>query len=99
YGLGGGLKNVLVAGNTIYNSAAAAIRIEADNHSGTVIENNIAEQHGGYALVDYAGTTGLSGITFRTNLWYGFNAGVGAGTGDVNASPLFVAPGGNDAAG
>jgi parallel beta-helix repeat protein len=90
YGLGGGLKNVTVANNTFYNNTYGALWIDADAHLNSFIENNIFHQVGGRSMVNVAGT----GVTYRSNDWYGGSAGVATGTGDVIGDPGFVNPGG-----
>ena len=92
YELGGGLKNTLIAYNTIYSATQATIKIDADaGHTNTLIINNIFYQTGGRPIIMH---TASPGITFRHNLWYGGSAGPGAGPGDVNVNPLLANPGG-----
>ena len=87
---GGGLKNTTVSNNTFYKSRTAMVWLEADAHAGNVIQNNIFFQSGGGLM--HTGT--VSGSTFRYNSWYGGNAGVAAGAGDVLGDPKLVNAGG-----
>lgn len=86
---GGGLRNTTVANNTFYKTAQEIIRITQDAHANSVVENNIFCQVGGLGPT-YAG----GGVTFRNNAWYGVNAGVAAGAGDVYGDPSFAKAGG-----
>ena len=88
---GGGLRNTRVANNTFHDTAQEIIRIATDTHAGSVVENNIF--YGGSGTT-YAG----GGVAFRNNNWYGVNAGVAAGIGDVYGNPGFVNAGGFTAA-
>lgn len=81
---GGGLRNSRVANNTFHKSAQEGIRISSDTHANSVVENNIVSQSG--LGPSYAG----GGVTFRNNNWYGVNAGVATGAGDVIGNPNFV---------
>ena len=81
---GGGLKNTRVANNTFHRSAQEGIRISSDTHANSVVENNIVSASG--LAPAYAG----GGVTFRNNNWYGVNAGVAAGAGDVIGNPNFA---------
>jgi len=90
YGMGGGMKNTLIANNTFYNnSMAGMISIESAAHSAT-IQNNIFQQAGTGTMVTIPN---VSGLTFKNNNWYGGSAGAAAGPGDVNANPAMVSPG------
>jgi parallel beta-helix repeat protein len=92
YELGGGLKNTVIAYNTVFSATQATIKIDADaGHINTLIVNNIFYQTGGRPIIMH---TASPGITFRHNLWYGGSAGPGAGPGDVNVNPLLANPGG-----
>ncbi len=96
YELGGGLKDTIIAHNTVYSASQAVINIDADaGHTNTVIANNIFYQSGGRPIIAH---TFSAGITFHHNLWYGGSAGPGAGLGDINANPLLANPGGMTAA-
>lgn len=95
YELGGGLKNTLIAYNTVYSATQATLNIDADaGHTNTLIVNNIFYQTDGRPIIAH---TASPGVTFRHNLWYGGSAGTGAGPGDVNANPLLANPGGSTA--
>jgi chitodextrinase len=85
---GGGLKNTRVSNNTFHRTAQEGIRISSDTHANSVIENNIVSASG--LAPTYAG----GGVTFRNNNWYGVNAGVAAGAGDVIGNPAFTNPNG-----
>jgi parallel beta-helix repeat protein len=87
---GGGLKNTTLSNNTFYKARTAMVWLEADAHAGNVIQNNIFFQSGGGLM--HTGT--ISGSTFRHNSWYGGNAGVAAGAGDVLGDPKLVNAGG-----
>lgn len=87
---GGGLKNTVVAHNTFYKPAQAAIEIWQDAHSNNTIENNISVSKGA-PLVTLQG----GGVTFRSNLWYGATPpSIASGAGDLYADPLFLNGGG-----
>ena len=94
YGIGGGLKNTVVANNTFYKSAFTTLWIQSDAHLGSVIENNIFYQVGGRGVADVAG----AGVIYRQNNWYGGTAGAAAGLGDVLADPKLANAGGTTAA-
>lgn len=95
YDLGGGLKNTVIANNTFYKSTAAMVWIEADANAGNTVQNNIFSQTGGGVML----LGSAAGTTFRSNFWYGGNAGAAAGTGDIlGSNPLFVNAGGLSAA-
>jgi len=81
---GGGLKNTRVANNTFHRSAQEGIRITSDTHANSIVENNIVSASG--LAPTYVG----GGVTFRNNNWYGVNAGVGSGAGDVLGNPAFT---------
>lgn len=87
---GGGFRNSKVVNNTFYGTVQEIIRIENDSNANSVVQNNIFYQVGS-AAPKYAGG---SGVTFSNNLWYGGNAGVAAGSGDIYGDPLFVNAGG-----
>jgi len=92
YELGGGLKNTLIAYNTVYSATQATLNIDADaGHTNTLVVNNIFYQTDGRPIIAH---TASPGITFRHNLWHGGAAGPGAGLGDVNANPLLANPDG-----
>jgi len=91
--VGGGLTNCVIANNTFYKGWEALIKIDNDAHSGTVVENNIFDQVGGVMS-----SVATNGITYRSNLWYGGNAGSAAGAGDITANPMLANAGGTTAA-
>jgi parallel beta-helix repeat protein len=88
--VGGGLKNTTISNNTFYKASTAILSIDADSHTGNLIQNNIFAQSGGGLMMAGVAT----GTQFRTNLWYGGNAGVAAGSGDLVGDPLFANAGG-----
>jgi hypothetical protein len=59
-------------------------------HTNTVITNNIFYQTNSNPIVNIVANPALS---FRNNLWYGGDAGLAVGVGDVNANPQLVNPG------
>lgn len=88
YGKGGGLKNSLIANNTFYKATGTLLLIQEDaGHTNTKIANNIFYQTGGGAMTDVPDDNAFS---FQNNNWFGGSAGLAAGSGDVNADPLFV---------
>lgn len=93
---GGGLHYTLMANNTFYESDSSMrlLYIEDGNHDTTTVSNNIFKQQSG---VGYAWAA-TSGITYRTNCWYGGTANTQvSGSGDVLSNPQFVLAGGWDA--
>lgn len=87
---GGGMPNTLIANNTVYKASLTALRIEDDDHTGSVIENNIFYQPNAAPVAQVWGT----GVTYRTNSWYGSTAPTAAQhTGDVITDPVLVNPG------
>jgi hypothetical protein len=92
YLAGGGLKNVTIANNTIYNAAWAAIAIDDDaGHENSLVVNNLIYQLDGNPLVVQPSTDAVS---FRHNLWYGGDPGDAVGPGDVVGNPHLAQPGG-----
>lgn len=87
---GGGLKNTTVANNTFYKARTAMVWLEADAHANNAFQNNIFFQAGGGLM--HTGT--VSGSTFRNNNWFGGNAGVAAGSGDIIGDPKLANAGG-----
>ncbi len=90
YGAGGGIRNSLIANNTFYKATSALLEIDASNHSGTVIQSNIFYQTGTASMAKVPS----SGITYRSNCWYGGNPGSASGSGDIKANPQLVSAGG-----
>lgn len=90
---GGGLQNVTVANNTFYKGAVDLLWIASAAHSNSFVENNVFEQVGN-VMTNVAG----SGVTYRSNDWYGGTAGSAAGSGDVLADPRLANAGGLTAA-
>jgi hypothetical protein len=93
YGIGGGLKNTLVANNTFYKSTGALLWIENGPHANSTIENNIFDQVGG-VMTDVTG----AGVSYHNNHWYGGNAGAATGIGDIIGDPGLANAGGLNAA-
>ncbi len=94
---GGGLRNTLIAHNTVYAPSIEALHIDSDpGHYGSRIVDNVFVDTNGGAFVYVGGTNGL---TFGHNLFAGGSASSAAGSGDVFADPEFVAPGGASADG
>ncbi len=86
YQNGGGLKNVVVANNTFYQGRETLINIDEDEgHKNTVFVNNIFYQVDGEPMLDFAGDNGIS---FHHNNWYGGEAGVASGEGDIIGDPM-----------
>jgi parallel beta-helix repeat protein len=88
------VTNVIVANNTVINTAGYGSGITIDNssglaHSNSIIQNNIVAMNGGTLA---SGST--SGITWKNNLWS--RQGGVSGQGDIIASPLFVVGSGFD---
>jgi parallel beta-helix repeat protein len=96
YGRGGGLKNVQVVNNTFYNGSEALMMISPGTHQNVTIANNIFSQTKAKPMSVLPSS--LSGLSFSRNLWFGGAAGRAQGTGDVNADPMLVNPGGFNAA-
>ncbi|HVT44084.1 MAG TPA: right-handed parallel beta-helix repeat-containing protein [Thermoanaerobaculia bacterium] len=94
YENGGGLKNTVVANNTLYNATHLMLSISSDSHSNSAVANNIFYQATGNGMASVAG----SGITYRNNNWYGGSPGSAAGSGDVIGDPQLVKAGGLTAA-
>jgi hypothetical protein len=89
---GGGLKNSLIANNTLYGTLRATLRIDPDSHQGTRVMNNILQQLSGRPLVQVESS---SGLTFASNLFHGGTggAGVAASGSDVAQDAGLAAPG------
>ncbi|HSL43260.1 MAG TPA: right-handed parallel beta-helix repeat-containing protein [Anaerolineales bacterium] len=87
----GGLKNAVIAYNTMYGSTNSALSIAYGNEqAGNLIANNIIWQ----AQNNLAAVDSLVGLTFQNNLWRAAPpAGLGS-PGDRFGEPLFLtAPG------
>ncbi|HEV3486263.1 MAG TPA: right-handed parallel beta-helix repeat-containing protein, partial [Vicinamibacterales bacterium] len=88
---GGGAKNTFIANNTVYKASKTTLRMEDDDFTGSVIENNIFYQVNGWPVAQYFGT----GVAFRTNAWYGSTPPANVQhSGDVLTNPMLVNPGG-----
>jgi parallel beta-helix repeat protein len=88
---GGGAKNTLFANNTVYKASKQTLRLEDDDLTGSVVENNIFYQVNGWPLAHHVAT----GVTFRTNAWYGGTPPANVQhAGDVLLDPKLVNPGG-----
>lgn len=88
---GGGAKNSFLANNTIYKASKETLRLEEDDLTGSVVENNIFYQVNGWPLAHHVAT----GVTFRTNSWYGGTPPANVQhSGDVLLDPKLVLPGG-----
>jgi parallel beta-helix repeat protein len=88
---GGGAPNTYIANNTVYKASKQLLRLEDDNLSGSVVENNIFYQVNGWPMAYHVAT----GVTFRTNAWYGGTPPSNVQhTGDVTLNPMLVNPGG-----
>lgn len=92
---GGGLKNTKVMNNTFYGTTEEIIRVDDDAHANSVVQNNIFRPT---VSRDPRYSGAGKGVVYANNLWYGGNAGVAAGTGDVYGDPMFARPGGFTAA-
>lgn len=95
YGLGGGMKQTLVANNTFVGATRTMLHIDGDAHSGAIFANNIFVLNGGTMTEMPAGS---SGITFKNNLWQGGASGPAGGAGDVSGDPLLGNRNGRSAA-
>lgn len=85
YGVGGGMKQTLVANNTFVGATRAMLHIDGDGHSGAVFANNMFVLAGGGAMTEMP--SGASSITFKNNLWHGGASGPAGGPADVAADP------------
>jgi parallel beta-helix repeat protein len=85
YGVGGGMKQTLVANNTFVGATRAMLHIDGDGHSGAVFANNMFVLNGGGAMTEMP--SGASSITFKNNLWQGGASGPAGGAEDVAADP------------
>jgi len=101
-GAGGGLKNSLIAHNTVVVAGEGGVfHVDNSSHSNTTIANNIFYQlNSSQPLTDFAT---VAGLTFKHNLWFGGNGGSGSGgkgsgPGDVTANPQVVNANGQSAA-
>jgi hypothetical protein len=90
---GGGLRSSLVAGNTFYGALAEVLRIDADDHEGSQVIGNVFVQTDGKPLT---AVSGVSGVTFASNAFFGGDAGGAASPTDVTADPSLKSPGAFD---
>jgi hypothetical protein len=95
----GGMRDSLIAHNTVICAAEALFHLDDNDHAGTEIRNNIFHQlRPDRRLTDFYG---VRGITFSHNLRFGGKgtgpAGEGRGPGDVEKDPLVVDPAGGRA--
>jgi hypothetical protein len=98
----GGMSNVTIRGNTVYNNPGPAVRIDqkgfAGDNSGFVINNNnfyITDTNYSprYALI--VGSGQYSGTLDATNNYFGAGDGVQTNGNSVNLSPVAASPIGN----
>ncbi len=88
---GGGMSNVLIAGNTFVNSRGTTdVQISSGTHSNVRYINNIAQQDDGLSV---ALVPSISGLTFSNNLWSKTPPSIVNGSGDVIANPLLTKTG------
>ena len=85
-----GLSNVTVANNTFYGAEWTMVRLDTAAHTNVTFANNIFYQTGGGTMVE---STFAGGVTFRTNNWYGGNAGAAGNLTDIIGDPRLVSPG------
>jgi hypothetical protein len=95
----GGMRDSLIAHNTVVSESEALFHLDDNNHSGTRIVNNIFyQQRPDRPLTDF---DGVRGITFSHNLRFGgvgsAPAGEGNGPGDVEKDPDVLDPSGKTA--
>lgn len=90
YENGGGLKNTLIANNTLYNASHALLNIDSSAHSNSRVLNNVFVQVGG----GYGATVAGGGVTYASNAWYGAGGGAASGSGDFIGDPRLVNAGG-----
>ncbi|MBE9028300.1 right-handed parallel beta-helix repeat-containing protein [filamentous cyanobacterium LEGE 11480] len=95
---GGGLQNVFVANNTFYanDTTQTVLEVDPDNHRNSYFFNNIfyTERADQYNFLP----DNPAGLNFFNNLWFGNSPNAAASNADVYSNPLFVNPGGFDAA-
>lgn len=88
---GGGMSNVLIAGNTFVNSRGTTdVQISRGTHTNVRYINNIAQQDDGLSV---ALVPSISGLTFSNNLWSKTPPSIVTGSGDVIANPLLAKTG------
>lgn len=96
YGVGGGLRDSLIAHNTIYGATSELLLIQPDaGHRRSVVQDNILVRRASAKLADVVPG---SGTRFGRNCWSGGAPGAASGAGDVRATPRFVRAGGRKAA-
>ncbi|MEZ6087182.1 MAG: hypothetical protein R3C05_03940 [Pirellulaceae bacterium] len=61
--------DTLIAHNTCYGSTGPLLQIDADEHRGSVVANNIFVQEPNRQMTAVMGKT--TGLTFQSNLWCG----------------------------
>jgi hypothetical protein len=85
--VGGGLKNAVIAYNTLYGSTNAAISIAYESaQAGSLIANNIFWQ----AQNNLTAIDSPVGLTFQNNLWKVAPAAAYRGPGDRYGDPKFI---------
>ncbi|HJR78814.1 MAG TPA: right-handed parallel beta-helix repeat-containing protein [Anaerolineales bacterium] len=85
--IGGGLKNAIIAYNTLYGGTNAALSISYESaQSGSLIANNIIWQ----AQNKLAAVDNRTGLTFRNNLWKVLPPAYLRGPGDKIGDPKFA---------
>ena len=89
YQQGGGLQNVLIAGNTFVNTLSSALFVAPDTHQNSTIVDNIFAQLSAGSTSPLADVPSGSGITYGHNLFWGGAAGNASGSGDVSGDPGF----------
>ncbi|MFP5246473.1 MAG: right-handed parallel beta-helix repeat-containing protein, partial [Thermoanaerobaculia bacterium] len=87
---GGVMNNITIANNTFYKGRQAVIEIASVAHVNSLVYNNIFYQSGGSTTAKVGGT----GVTYKSNLWYGGQSANAASPTDIYADPKFVNPGG-----
>lgn len=90
---GSGMKNVVIAYNTIVNpSNGKPIEIESGNHSNVQIRNNIFVQENNFGLISIANDN-LTGFTLSHNLWSKEPKAIYKSVNDVVADPKIAKTG------
>jgi MYXO-CTERM domain-containing protein len=77
---GTGLKNALIAHNTLVQAADTGMQIDKGAHASTTLANNIIVQSNGL-MINL--NSGLAGLTFSHNNWLGGPAGAAASANDI----------------
>lgn len=90
YENGGGLKNTVVANNTVFKATHSLLNIDSSAHSNSYVQNNVFFQSGG----GHGATVAGGGVSYRNNGWHGGSAGAAAGSGDFIGDPKLVNAGG-----